>query len=60
MRRAVNSKFVQVHKSDENGNGILAQLYLQQAGEELPIGNMVIEDVMKELDGELLSKYLIS
>ena len=60
MRRAVNSKFVQVHKSDENGNGILAQLYLQQAGEELPIGNMVIEDVMKEMDGELLSKYLIS
>ena len=60
LRRAVNSKFVQVHKSDENGNGILAKLYLQQAGEELPIGNMVIEDVMKELDGELLSKYLIS
>tara|TARA_B100000212_G_C27382865_1_gene537904 strand:- start:1618 stop:5709 length:4092 start_codon:yes stop_codon:yes gene_type:complete len=60
LRRAVNSKFVQVHKSDENGNAILARLYLQQSGEELPIGNMVIEDVMKELDGELLSKYLIS
>jgi len=60
LRRAVNSKFVQVHKSDENGNGILARLYLQQSGKELPIGNMVIEDVMKELDGELLSRYLIS
>ena len=61
MRYIVNQTFVEVHKSDENGRGILARDCSMKLLERIfEIGEMDLSDIAKLIDGELLSKYLIS
>ena len=60
LRYIVNKTFVDVHAEDENGRGILAKLYHDITGKELEVGDMNLSDIAKLVDGELLSKYLVS
>ena len=60
MRYIVNKTFVEVHTADENGRGILSRLFYDITGKELEIGEMDLSDIAKLIDGELLSKYLVS
>ena len=49
-----------MHAADENGRGILAKLYYEITGKELEVGDMDLSDISKLVDGQLLSKYLVS
>ena len=60
LRRIVNFTFKSVHDADENGRGALSGLYIETTGKELEVGEMDLNDIIKEIDGELVSKYLIS
>jgi len=60
LRSIVNHTFKAVHDSDQNGRGELARLYVEVTGKELEVGDMNLGDIVKEVDGELLSKFLIS
>ena len=60
MRYIVNKTFVEVHQADENGRGILSRLFYNLTGKELEVGDMDLSDIAKLVDGELLSKYLVS
>ncbi len=60
MRYIVNKTFVEVHQVDENGRGILSRLFYDITGKEIEVGEMDLSDIAKLIDGELLSKYLVS
>ena len=60
MRYIVNKTFVEVHMANENGRGVLSKLFYDITGKELEIGDMDLSDIAKLIDGELLSKYLVS
>ncbi len=60
LRRIVNFTFSSVHNADGNGRGALSRLYHETTGNELEVGDMELGDIIKENDGELVSKYLIS
>ena len=60
LRFIVNKTFVEIHQGDDNGRGMLASLFYDLTGKELEVGDMNLSDVAKLVDGELLSKYLVS
>jgi hypothetical protein len=60
LRLIVNQTFKAVHDADEDGRGILAKLCFEVTGKELEVGDMNLSDIVKLVDGELVSKYLIS
>ena len=61
MRRIVNFTFKSiVDDADEKGRGALSGLCFETTGKELEVGDMNLNDIIKEIDGELVSKYLIS
>ena len=60
LRFIINKQFVNVHQADENGRGVLARLYYEITGKELKAGDMDLSEIARLIDGELLSKYLVS
>mgnify|MGYP001159883215 CR=1 FL=1 len=60
LRFIVNVKFEETHRADEFNRGTMSKLHHDITGQDMELGDMELDDLLKKKDGDLEVRYLIS
>ena len=60
LRFIVNVKFEETHRADESNRGTMSKLYYDITGQDMELGDMDLDEIVKKKDGDLEVRYLIS
>ncbi len=60
LRFIVNVKFKETHRADEFNRGTMSKLHHDITGQDMELGDMDLDDIVKKKDGDLEVRYLIS